>query len=139
MNNLVLWDTNLWIYLFSDQEAWKRNMLEELLKELSGKIVISMQVLKELAHVLQVKLKVGKEEILEFIEVLSKDCIVLSESPFTVKLAVELKSSFKLQFWDACIVASALENEIPLILTEDVTYPVIKWKDKEVEIVNPFT
>jgi predicted nucleic acid-binding protein len=113
-------------------------MLEELLKELSGKIVISMQVLKELAHVLQVKLKVEKEEVLRFIEVLSESCVVFDESPSTVKLAVELKDSFRLQFWDACIIASALENEIPLILTEDVTYPVIKWKDKEVEIVNPF-
>jgi len=138
LNNLVLWDTNLWIYLFSDQEAWKRDMLEELLKELSGKIVISMQVLKELAHVLQVKLKVEKEEVLRFIEVLSKSCVVFNESPSTVKLAVELKDSFRLQFWDACIIASALENGIPLILTEDVTYPVIEWKGKKVEIANPF-
>jgi len=138
LNNLVLWDTNLWIYLFSDQEAWKRNMLEELLKELSGKIVISMQVLKELAHVLQVKLKVEKEEVFRFIEALSESCVVFNESPSTVKLAVELKDSFRLQFWDACIIASALENGIPLILTEDVTYPVIEWKGKKVEIANPF-
>ena len=138
MNNLVLWDTNLWIYLFSDQEVWKRDMLEELLKELSGKIVISMQVLKELAHVLQVKLKVEKEEVFRFIEALSESCVVFNESPSTVKLAVELKDSFRLQFWDACIIASALENGILLILTEDVTYPVIEWKGKKVEIANPF-
>jgi len=138
VDNLVLWDTNLWVYLFSEQEVWKRDMLEELLKEFSGNIAVSMQVLKELAHVLQVKLKVEKEEVLNFIEVLSESCIVFGESPSIVKLAVELKDSFRLQFWDACIIASALENGVPLILTEDVTYPVIEWKGEKVEIANPF-
>jgi len=36
------------------------------------------------------------------------------------------------------LIASALENGVPLILTEDVTYPVIEWKGEKVEIANPF-
>jgi predicted nucleic acid-binding protein len=136
---MVVIDTNLWIYFLTDQDPNKREVSKKVLKKLTKEgIVIPSQVFKEIAFVLRNKMDFSKSSILEALEIVRKIALVKPESTLTVKLAIELSEKYKLQFWDSLIIAFSLENNIPILLTEDKTYTEITLNGKVVKLINPF-
>ena len=136
---MVVIDTNLWIYFLTDQDPNKREVSKKVLKKLTKEgIVIPSQVFKEIAFVLRNKMDFSKSSILEALEIVRKIALVKPESTLTVKLAIELSEKYKRQFWDSLIIAFSLENNIPILLTEDKTYTEITLNGKVVKLINPF-
>jgi len=136
---MVVIDTNLWIYFLTDQDPNKREVSKKVLKKLTKEgIVIPSQVFKEIAFVLRNKMDFSKSSILEALEIVRKIALVKPESTLTVKLAIELSEKYKLQFWDSLIIAFSLENNIPILLTEDKTYTEITLNGKVIKLINPF-
>ena len=136
---MVVIDTNLWIYFLTDQNPNKREVSKKVLKKLTKEgIVIPSQVFKEIAFVLRNKMDFSKSSILEALEIVRKIALVKPESTLTVKLAIELSEKYKLQFWDSLIIAFSLENNIPILLTEDKTYTEITLNGKVIKLINPF-
>ena len=134
---MVVIDTNLWIYFLTDQDPNKREVSKKVLKKLTKEgIVIPSQVFKEIAFVLRNKMDFSKSSILEALEIVRKIALVKPESTLTVKLAIELSEKYKRQFWDSLIIAFSLENNIPILLTEDKTYTEITLNGKVIKLIN---
>ncbi|NPA41990.1 MAG: PIN domain-containing protein [Aquificae bacterium] len=142
MGKRVLVDTNLWLYTLGiDVDLAKRErmiaVLEKIIEE-GWEIFICSQVCKEFVRVGIEKYGYDREFITEQLEKIKTIANILYEDCEDLTTALELREIYNLQFWDSVIIATALNNKISYILTEDVSYPIIKFMDKEVELINPF-
>ena len=136
-------DTNLLSYLYDvDRDETKREFLVNYLKELKKKgwsLFISSQVYKELARVAYEKYHFSTSQVSEILKKVRKGFNIVQEDCQDLETALKLKERYNLQFWDAIILAVCLNNEIPIFLTEDLTYEEIKFREKMVMLLNPFS
>jgi len=136
---MVAIDTNIWIYYFTGQDEGKREIIRELLASLSVKgIIISNQILKEIAKVLSVNLHLNADDTLKVLSELEKLVIIRQETPEDIKLAIKIRERFNLQFFDSIIVAFCLNRDIPVLITEDKFIEKVLYNGKELILINPF-
>lgn len=124
-------DSNIVLYLLSGDAA-KADWAQALL-EAGG--VISVQVLNEVASVCLRKLKMPWEEVDAVLLAVKAACDVLPLTVASHEKAVELAKRFKLSFYDANIVASALMSGAELLLSEDMQGGMLI---EGLQIQNPF-
>ncbi|WP_293368112.1 PIN domain-containing protein [Nevskia sp.] len=128
----VFFDSNVPLYLLSEDLA-KAEKAEALLAQ-GG--VISVQVLNESARVLSRKRLLGWDEIDEFLRTLRVVCEV---RPLTVDIhenALALARRHGFAFFDALIVACALEAGCDTLYSEDFQHGM-RVADR-LSILNPF-
>jgi len=129
-------DTNVLIYANDPRDESKQTRAIQLIGDLvrSGEGVLSTQVLQEYAHAAMSKLGMAEEIVLRQIHLLEK-LEVICQSPSMIRRAVEIRKTYGVQFWDACIIANAESAECDLIYSEDFNtgryYSGIR-------VVNPF-
>lgn len=135
-------DTNLWIYLFLKSEYKADQKKHTVVKDLLTRqphIVISTQVLNEFSNVMLSmlsKYKVAHGVVGSYIEsIISMTEIRLLTEQETIK-AIRLKSKFSISFYDALIVASALEANTETLYSEDMQNGLSI--ENKLTIVNPF-
>ena len=109
-------DSNIVLYLLSGDAA-KADRAEALLA--AGGFV-SVQVLNEVTSVCLRKLKMPWEEVDALLLAVKAACEVLPLTVASHERAVELAKRFKLSFYDAHIVATALISGTELLLSEDM-------------------
>lgn len=136
-------DTNILLYAISDDpaEAVKRTQARALLSSASGvDWGLSIQVLQEFyvnataAKRGQAKPELSAERALAAIErFLSYPVIPVTET--LLREAIRIKQRYKISYWDAAIVAAALELGATTIYSEDLTHG--QSYDGAV-VVNPF-
>ena len=136
-------DTNILLYAISDDpaEAVKRTQARALLSSASGvEWGLSIQVLQEFyvnataAKRGQAKPELSAEHALAAIErFLSYPVIPVTET--LLREAIRIKQRYKISYWDAAIVAAALELGATTIYSEDLTHG--QSYDGAV-VVNPF-
>jgi predicted nucleic acid-binding protein len=114
-------DTNILIYANDKKDRTKQNKAARLITDLmkSGQGVLSTQVLQEYAHVALNKLGQTEEVVLRQLHLL-EHIEVIQQSPAMIRRAVEIKKTYKINFWDACIVANAEYTECDTIYSEDL-------------------
>lgn len=139
MSDKHFWDSNLWIYLFvKSQTEVDLNKQARLKKRLfdQSQIVVSAQVLNEVANVLMKKFDysegITKEYLLQIL--LISDCIQLSNE--TSFAALSIKSRYQLGWFDSLIVASALEADARYRYSEDMHHGLVI--QDTLTIQNPF-
>ena len=142
MTTPVLVDTNVWVYALTDSTE-KGKRAREILSTLNERgflILAPLQVMKELGRVLFEKMKLEEDEVLSILENFSRNVRFITESPLDIMTAVELRKRYRhLDYFDAIIIATALNNGVELVLSEDVPSPDrIIFSGKEVGVVNPF-
>lgn len=128
----VFFDTNVLLYLFSSDDA-KADRAEALLR-VGGHV--SVQVLNEFTSVAIRKLKLSWVETTELLGVVRAVCEVL---PLTVEVherALEVAQRYRLGFYDALIVASALLANCGTLYSDDMQSG--QKIGGVLEIVNPF-
>ena len=109
------YDTNVLIYAFSDDS--KTKIARQLI---SGKFSISAQVINEFVHVARRKYKKDWNNIDEAVSQIldcSSECV-----PLTVDLNKEarrISSVNMIPFYDALIIAAALEAKCDVLVSED--------------------
>jgi predicted nucleic acid-binding protein len=145
MRNSVMLDTNLVIYALAEDDPEKSQKALNLLEEFSRsgiQVVMSVQALKELGNVTHRKYGLTSRDLEKLIEELTVlTPVLISETFTTVPLAVRLKEEYDIDYWDALIVASCLENGITLMITEDgklCRLGRIEIDGRVVEFLNPF-
>ncbi len=140
-NKRALLDTNLLVYLYDvDSDREKRRILKNLLKNLSGwELSISSQVCKELVRVAKEKYDLPVKDIHNILQKVREVFNILHEDCQDIETALILREKYLLQYWDSLIIAVALNNNIPLILTEDATYNEITLEGRNVRLINPFS
>jgi len=114
-------DTNIIVYANDARDQEKQTRALEIIAEhmKSGTGVISTQVLQEYAHVALNKLLQRQDVILRQL-VLLEELNVIQQSPALIRRAVEVKATYQISFWDACIIAAAEHAKCNCILSEDM-------------------
>ncbi len=109
-------DSNVILYLLSG-DVTKADRAQSLL---AAGAVISVQVLNEVTSVCQRKLKMPWAEIDALLLAVKAACKVVPLTVASHEKAVELAKRYRLSFYDANIVASAIIAGAPALLTEDM-------------------
>jgi predicted nucleic acid-binding protein len=135
MTDRIFIDTNLWVYLFSD-DIEKRRAACELIRDNFKTIQVSSQVLGELFNVLTKKNITGLEKAQKIVDRISNDFFVLSIDKEIVKDAITLKLRYGYSYWDSLIIASALKVEARILYSEDLHHN--HTIENELRILNPF-
>jgi predicted nucleic acid-binding protein len=125
-------DTNVLLYMLSGNAA-KADRAEDLI---SGGGIVSVQVLNEFAAVASRKLGMAWPEIREILLQLRTVCRVV---PLDVEMhngGLNLAERWRLPFYDALIVASALRAECKVLYSED--FQDGQLFEKQMTVRNPF-
>lgn len=125
-------DTNILLYLYSN-DLHKKNNAKKILNANHN---ISVQVLNEFSNVSLKKFHLPVNDVKEAIEELIVKTIVNVYTSNTILNALRLHNTYKYQFYDCLILATALENNCNILYSEDMQSGQII--DKILKIINPF-
>jgi len=133
------WDSNLWIYLNTTSEdsfdVEKKNKIEALLLE-AFDIVVSVQVLNEVANVLLKKFQQSEAEVKSRLEQIIFQSEVVPLQELITFQALDLKSHYKLSWFDSLIAAAALNSGCDFLYSEDLQDGLLIAE--RLRVVNPF-
>jgi predicted nucleic acid-binding protein len=134
MSDKVFIDTNLLVYAIST-DAEKSAKIEYLFRE-SFDFVISTQVINEFVHTCYRKNLLPAAEIRSAVEDFLSffDLITIQET--TIVTALDLKEQHSFSWYDALIIAVALENDCDVLFSEDMQHGMVI--DEKLTIKNPF-
>ena len=130
-------DSNILIYANDKDEPAKQKLAIQVLDELwvknSG--VLSVQVLQEFYYNITRKIRkpLARSEARDVVEEYAIWCGATGVRE--VREALRIESSVRISFWDALIVASAVQRGATRIFSEDMNHGQII---EGIEIVNPF-
>ena len=127
-------DTNIFIYLHSNDELNKKNIAISAVKQYV--CFSSTQVLNEFCNVFIKKYHIPNEDIQTYINNIRKVCGISLITDQTINMALKLNSRYQYHYYDCLILASALEGNCDIILTEDMKDGQII--ENRLKIVNPF-
>ena len=121
MIDKVFIDSNIWIYLFTNEDNPKCKVAEQFIRENGVKniLIISYQIINEVTNVLKRK-KFTETEIRYIIENISKMCVIQDYSKEILLFASELREKFKFSIWDSLIVSCASISGCSLLISEDM-------------------
>lgn len=135
MTDNIFIDTNLWVYLFSD-DGEKKSSVSRLIRENFKNILTSSQILGELFNVLIKKEITDLDKARGIVFRIADDFPVLSIDKEVVKKAIDLKIRYGYSYWDSLVIASALNTQCNSIYTEDLHHNQLI--EGNLRILNPF-
>ena len=114
-------DTNIIIYANDLRQKAKQETARKLITGLIklGGGVISVQVMQEYAYVALKKLRQSYEVVLRQLKLL-ESFEVVKPAPDLIRRAIEIMQTYKIGFWDACIISHAESAGCPVIYSEDL-------------------
>lgn len=128
-------DTNVLLYLYSEDEPERRARARELVMDGTGTWV-STQVLSEMANVLHRKFGVAYPNIVLALNEIRAVCAVHQMTPETIALALSLAERYRYAYYDSLILAAALECGCQELASEDMQNGFVV--DSRLTIRNPF-
>ena len=131
MKDKCFLDTNILLYILSDDD--RKFIAKDLIKL---RHTISIQVLNEFSNVCVRKFKFTTNDTKIFIEAISDKVNIESYSKTTILGALDLKNKYNLQFYDALIISTAIENNCNILYSEDMQDGLII--NDMLTIINPF-
>ncbi len=136
MQDKVFLDTNILIYSYSEDEKEKQEVALNILEQYPDQIIISKQVINELTNILFKKFRISFEDIENTILEIDSVLQIVDFHLTTQIKAIRLKNKYNLQFYDALIVATAIENGCTILFTEDMHHE--QMIEDKLKIINPF-
>lgn len=132
-------DTNVLVYAHDRSEPEKQKKAFELMERLYdlGSAALTTQILAEFFTIITRKLSapLTTEESIREVELLARVWPVFDVTIFTVIEAIRGVQSHQMSYWDAQIWASALINQVPVVLSEDFSSERVI---EGVRFINPF-
>jgi len=123
MTDKIFVDSNVWVYLFTSNEASKNVVARNFIAENSlnnNILVISYQVLNEVAAVLKVKKNFSEVKIQYIIETMLNLCVLQDFTKNILLNASALRNEHSFSYWDSLIVATALKAGCNKLSSEDM-------------------
>ena len=127
----VFLDSNVVLYLLSADER-KADKAENLLAQ---QPCISVQVLNEVTSVCRRKLGMPWPEVQDLLLAVKASCMVLPLTVDTHAQAVSIAHQHQLSFYDAHIVATAIQSGASTLMSEDMHEGLVVGP---IKIQNPF-
>jgi predicted nucleic acid-binding protein len=118
MKDKVFVDTNVLIYLYSDDEPTKQTTAIDVMERFHCST--STQALNEFCSVCLRKLKMPSEAILQSIAEIITECELCYIDYEVIHKALQLHSDYGFNYYDCLIMASALLNNCNFLLSEDM-------------------
>jgi predicted nucleic acid-binding protein len=118
MKDKAFVDTNILVYLYSEDEVKKRAAAYGAIERYN--CITSTQALTEFSNVCIKKLHIQTEIISKSIDEITTACTVIPVEQETIKKALDLHSKYGYSYYDCLILASALMCSCTLLLTEDL-------------------
>jgi len=135
MNDRIFLDTNMIIYMYSEDEDDKRDEIYGFLNK--NNCVVSTQTLNEASNVWYKKYSLKKYQIIKYLDEIEAVCNeIMLINRKTINQAINLKEQYGYSYYDCLMLASALEANCNTILTEDMSNEQII--DGKLKILNPF-
>ena len=132
-------DTNILLYSFDKADLRKKQIAETLVEQaaMTGNGVISSQVCQEFCHVMLVKNAhdFPHPKLSNYLETVVFGLIRIYPSPSQYLEALRILSQTQYRFYDALIVAAAIEAGAPILYSEDLQH---KRRIGPLQIINPF-
>jgi predicted nucleic acid-binding protein len=111
-------DTNVFVYIYSDDEQDKRRKAVMQIDKFDR--VISTQVLNEFCNVCTRKMRMELTNVETAIEKICLTSTLTAVSRKTVRKALFIHGKYGYSYYDSLIVASALESDCEYLLSEDM-------------------
>ncbi len=134
MKDKILIDTNLWVYLYSDHANNK--IVEKIINENFGSIILSSQIIGELYNVLTKKNMKTRDGAFQIISEIISSFMISEINSLTVIKAIEINIKYGYSYWDSLVLSSALTSECLLLYSEDMQHGQII--EGQLKIINPF-
>lgn len=139
MSDRFFLDTNIFVYSFDHVSAQKAEGADRLISQAleSGKGVISYQVVQEFFNAAYRRFPepMHLEQAEQFLTTVLRPLWIIHSSPALCLRALRILEQYRLQWYDALIVAGAQEAKCGILYSEDFQN---RQKFGDVEIHNPF-
>jgi len=121
MRSKTFVDSNIWLYLFLQDNDEKYKMTEQyfMSNNLNSIFISSYQVINEVSNIL-LKKKFTEAEIRESINYLLKVCTLQELTKEILLTASHVRERYSFSFWDSIIIGSALCSKCDTLITEDM-------------------
>jgi len=138
MNVNVFVDTNIFVYAQVSNDGMKHPIARDLLKTrlLDKNVFISTQVLGEFYSAMS-KYKRTHDEISVLIKEMIRDSNVSMITLAAVQQGMMVVKKYSYSYWDALLLATALENGCEILYSEDMQHKQII--EGALTIINPFS
>lgn len=136
MNEVAFFDTNILLYVCEQRELAKSEIARRLYMEYleNGTLRISTQVIQEFYAAATRKLGMPAADAAAKAEALC-GLELLVVGPPEILRAFSLERRYRINFWDALIVSSAVSTNAATLFTEDLTHG---QRIGKVQVINPF-
>lgn len=134
MNSSIAVDSNIILYAFDKDETNYKNQIA--LQLIQDSPCFSSQVLSEVVNVFNRRWKRSKEEIIGVSNFLINNCTLIPVTKEDVILSHHLIKSYDFQYFDAMIVAAALNTKCKVLYSEDMQHQMVI--NNQLTIINPF-
>jgi predicted nucleic acid-binding protein len=119
MNDKAFIDTNVFIYLYSEDETQKQRISQKAVEKFD--CIISTQVLNEFGNVCIGKLNQPPEDVELAISEITEQCTVLMIEMHTITQALQIHKRYGYKYFDCLMIASALNSGCKYFITEDLS------------------
>jgi len=135
MHDKAFLDSNILIYLYSEDDKNKRNIAQNILDD--NDCMTSIQAMNEISSVWFRKLMWSADKIKDHLDNIEQVCDeIITISRATINKALSLKERYEFSYFDSLMPSSALEGDCNIIFSEDMSDGQII--EKTLKIVNPF-
>lgn len=136
MKDKVLLDTNLWVYLYSQNSPNKSVKVRELLNNNFTSIIISTQILGEFYNVMTKKKLKPKDEVKQIILEMVTNFSIVEIDVLKVITALDINSKYGYTYWDSLVLATAIQQNCTILYSEDMQ--ANQLIEQKTIIINPF-
>jgi len=119
MSDKAFIDTNVFVYLYSEDEVQKQKRAEDAIEKYE--CITSTQVLNEFSNVCLKKLRIPIDIISCSIDEITDACTITLVDTKLIKSALYLQKKYGYSYYDSLVIASALSQNCKYLLTEDLS------------------
>ena len=139
MNDRFFLDTNIFVYSFDEGSPSKAKRAGQLISQAleTRKGVVSYQVVQEFFNVASRRFpgRMRRDDAEQFLSTVFRPLLAVHSSPSLYLEAIQIAERYRLPWYDALIVAGAIEAKCRVLYSEDFQDG---QKFSNVEIRNPF-
>jgi len=128
----IFLDSNVLIYAYFKQDVDKQRISKELIMQ---ECVISTQVLQEMSHTLNRKMKVDFQIIKLILQECLHNCELYINTSDTVLAALDIAERYGFSFYDSMIIAAAIDSDCSVLYSEDMQH---NQYIGNLTVINPF-
>ena len=134
MTDKAFLDSNILIYLYSEDEPQKQSIAEGIFD--NSECIISTQTLNEFCNVCTKKLKKPISEVIEALNKIKEYSILKFIDDKIIEQALFLHDKYFYSYFDSLMLSSALKSSCDIIYSEDMQHRQVI--EKSLIIINPF-